>query len=261
MNTQEQKIGTPEAVDKAWRGACRVLLGRDVGPIDKYSTYLQRFVEGFRTESSALSGKPVSVSGDYGNGAKFISGDEIRQYSSMMEKQPLDINSIKDIDSIVNGLKERTFYSGSDVLGISSEVNESNRVVDSSFVYRAHDVFYSKYIAYTYLSKYSDYIFGCESVGKETHFAIKSFETYEDSRLMECVRVYVSSDCTYSANLENCQNCLFSFNLRSKRKCIGNLELPEAKFSELKAKLLEEIAQILESEGSLPSIVEIIGGD
>ena len=250
----------PESINRAWESACKVMLGRPIGRIDDYDAYLWKNVEPYRLAKSAISGKEVVVTGDYRKGARFISGGEIGEYATMAEGKPLDINALKDIDSIISAIGERIYYSGNDILGNSGEVALSNRVVDSSFIYKAHDVFYSKYVTHTYLSKYSEYIFGCESVGKGTHFAVKSFETYDDSRLFETVRVYESSDIIYSANLEACQNCLFCFNLRSKRRCIGNVELAEGKFHSLKAKLLEDICQTLTSKKTAPSIMEIIGG-
>ena len=247
------------SIDRAWESACKVLLGGSIGGIGQYGSYLQKFVEPFRLAKSSISGRDIVVTGDYGKGARFISGDEIGEYAKVAGSVHLDINRIKDIDSIIGALGEVFCYSGNDVLGNSGSVALSNRVVDSTFIYKAHDIFYSKYVAHTYLSKYSDYIFGCESVGKDTHFAVKSFETYDDSRLWECVRVYESADCTYCANLENCQSCLFCFNLRSKRRCIGNLELPEGKFAGLKEKLQDEIRQTLQAKGTAASIMEIIG--
>ena len=247
-------------IDKAWESSCRVLLGESVGPIGEYEGYLWKNVEKYHPVKSAISGKEVAVTGDYASGAKFISGDEIEEYAKILGGEKLGINDLKDIDSILEAIGERIHYSGNDILGNSGMVAHSNRVVDSTFVYKAHDVFFSKYVAYTYLSKYSEYVFGCESVGKGTHFAIKAFETYEDSRLFECVRVYMSSDIVYSANLENCQSCLFCFNLRSKRRCIGNVELPEDKFAKLKGKLLEDVRETIKSRKTAPSIMEIVGG-
>lgn len=235
------------------------MLGREIGRIGAYEQYLQKFVEPYSVEESAISGKTVVVTGDYEKGSKFISGDELEGYSKMVEKSRLDINSIKDIDSILEALGERFYYSGNDILGNSSQAILSNRVVDSTYVYKSHDVFYSKYVAHTYLSKYSDYIFGGHSIGKGTHFAAKAFETYESSRIWEGVHIYLSQDCTYSSNLENCQNCLFCFNLRSARRCIGNLKLEDGKFAALKEKLQEDIADTLEAKRTAVSIVEIVG--
>lgn len=248
------------SINRAWEGACKAILGESIGEIGRYEKYLQKMVEPYRVEKSCISGKEVAVTGDYAKGSKFISGDEIGEFSKIPGRKAIGINQAKDIDSVIEAIGETACYSGNDVLGNSSQVANSNRVVDSNYVYKAHDVFYSQYVAQTYLSKYSDYVFGCESVGKGTHFAIKSFETYEDVRLFECVRVYESSDCAYGANLENCRNCVFCFNLRSKSRCIGNLELPKEKYEKLKGKLLGEIREKLQKDRAVPSIVEIIGG-
>ena len=249
----------PSFIEKAWASTCRIMLGREIGKIGEYEDYLWKFTEQYNMEKSALSGKTVVVTGDYEKGSKFISGDELEGYSKLMEKNRLDINAIKDIDSILDALSERFYYSGNDVLGNSSNAVLSNRVVDSTYIYKSHDVFYSKYVAYTYLSKYSEYTFGGHSVGKGTHFVVKGFETYESSRVWEGVHVYLSQDILYSANIENCQNCLFCFNLRSKRRCIGNLELPQDKFAALKEKLQGEIADTLQKNRTATSIVEIVG--
>lgn len=249
------------SVNKAWESTFKIMLGRSIGPIDDYEAYLQKFVDPYRLEKSAISGKTVVVTGDYGAGARFISGDEIGEYAKAVGNSRLDINQIKDMDSVIGAIGERICYSGSDILGNSGQVALSNRVVDSTFVYKAHDVFYSKYVAYTYLSKYSEYIFGGHSVGKGTHFGAKIFETYESSRIWEGVHIYLSQDIIYSSNMENCQNCLFCFNLRSKRRCIGNLELPADKFAALKEKLQSEIAETLRAKRTAKSIVEIVGRD
>jgi hypothetical protein len=254
-----EKQQAPMFIEKAWQSTCRIMLGREIGPIGAYEQYLWRFVDPYHIEKSAISGKAVVVTGDYEKGSKFISGDELEGYSKLVEKQRLDVNSIKDIDSILEALGEQFYYSGNDILGNSGQAVLSNRVVDSTYVYKAHDVFYSKYVAQTYLSKYSDYIFGGHSIGKGTHFAAKAFETYESSRIWEGVHIYLSQDCIYSANMENCQNCLFCFNLRSARRCIGNLELPAEKFALLKEKLQADIADTLEAKRTAPSIVEIVG--
>jgi hypothetical protein len=247
-------------MERAWENTCKVLLGAGIGPLGRFEGYLWKNVEPFHLAKSEISGKEVVVTGNYAKGARFISGEEMEQYARRMGRVKLGINDLKDIDSIARAFGEEICYSGNDILGKSGMVDSSNRVVDSTFVYNAHDVFYSKYVAYTYLSKYSEYIFGCESVGKGTRFAVKAFETYDDSRLFECVRVYESSDIVYSANLENCQSCLFCFNLRSKRRCIGNNELPGAQFSSLKEKLLEDVRGTLKSKKDAPSIMEIVGG-
>ncbi|HQT45059.1 MAG TPA: hypothetical protein PLO51_03715, partial [Candidatus Micrarchaeota archaeon] len=54
--------------------------------------------------------------------------------------------------------------------------------------------------------------------------------------------------------------CMFCFNVRSRRHSIGNLELPKDKYLAIKQKLMAELAQGLEKNHELPSLLEIVGG-
>ena len=74
------------------------------------------------------------------------------------------------------------------------------------------------------------------------------------------MRVYMSSDCYYSANCENCSDCMFSFNLRNKRHTVGNVQLPREKYLGLKKKLVGEILGELLPRKRVISIAEILGG-
>lgn len=245
-------------LNEEWNKTCKVLLGEEIGDIKPYVPYLQKFVEPVGAGKSGFSGKEIAISGSYPNNAKFMAGDELAQYEKMLGKEQMDINQIKDIDSITEAMKEKTYYAGDVHLGNSSNVTLSNHIIDSSFIHHSHEVGYSRYVAYAHFTRFSERVFGSTFVSK-TKFCIKNYETFEDVRIMETVRTYHSSDCYYTSNCENCQNCLFSFNLRNKRNCIGNLELPQDKFTSLKEKLVGDIRQTLESKKNLKSIVEIIG--
>ena len=247
-------------IDKAWASACRAILDGEICPVRELEGYLTRYGEPCHAEKSAISGKPVTVFGSYPKGTRFLLDEEMPQYMERAAKAKLDINSIKDIDSASQALSEISMYAGNIVLGKSGYTARSTRIVDSTFVYQSSDVIYSKYVAYTQIAKYAESVFGCASAGKHTKFAIASAETFEANRIFECYYLYSSSDCAYSANLENCQECMFSFNLRGKRRCIGNLELPREKYSELRAKLLSEARSDLKEKHAAPSIFDIIAG-
>lgn len=245
-------------INKQWKETCRILLGQEIGGIDEYSSYLQKFVPLVRIENSILSGKDVAVGQEYGEKARFNSGDEMEQYQKMLEKKKLDINQIKDLDSIVEAMQERICYAGNIHLGKSTNIQQSNRLIDSTSVHNSTDVFYSQHVASSNLIRYCEYIFGSMDVAK-TKFAIRGFEAFESSRMFEVVRVYHSSDCYYTVNLDGCHNCMFCFNVRNKRNCIGNLELPTDKFNSIKKKLIEDIRTTLGSKKHAISVIEIVG--
>jgi hypothetical protein len=247
-----------EKLENAWASTCRTILGGEIGPLKAYEAYLQKYVPPVRFSKSELSGKKVAFTGDYPEGVKAISNDEMAEYQEVLLNSKLDINEIKDIDSILNSVSEKLYYTGNTILGKSREVSGSNRVIDSHYVYNSHEIFRSQYVAYSYIMNHSRYMFGTQSVG-EADFGIQCHEVWRTSPMMECLIVYNSSYCLYSANLDNCTDCIFCFNLRSARRCIGNLELSREKYNHLKAKLQEDIRTTLESKKELPIIMEIIG--
>jgi len=245
-------------INSAFKSTCKTLLGGEIGELREYEKYLQKYVEPVKKTKSAISGKDVYFTHNYADGTRFISNDEMGEYAKIIAKAKLDVNEIKDIDSIVSAIGEKVYYSGNILLGKSSDANVANRLVDSSVINKSHDVFYSKFVSHSYLVKYAEYVFGSVSIGKGMNSCIKCFETYDDSRVFECLRVYQSSGCTYSANLEHCQDCMYSFNLRSKRNCIGNLQLEKSEYLGLKEKLLEGIRDELEKKKDIVSIIEIV---
>lgn len=245
-------------LDYAWRSTCKSILGDEIGPLEDYASYLKKYIPPVKISKSELSGKDVAFTGDYPPGIKVISNDEMAQYAEVILEANLNINEIKDIDSILDSVSEKIYYTGNTILGKSSAVSHSNRIVDSQYVYDSHEIFRSQYVAYSYIMNHSKYMFGTQSVG-EAEFGIQCHEIWRTAPTMECLLVYNSSFCIYSANLDNCTDCLFSFNLRSKRRCIGNLELPQDKYNSLKEKLQEDIRATLDSRKDLPLIMEIIG--
>lgn len=247
-------------INDAWLKTCKVLLGRELGPLEGYAGYLMRHVYPQSHVPSALSGRTVSVSDqEFCKGARFMSHDEMSEYPRLVSSMPLHINEIKDIDSAVSALGERFYYCGDMVLGNSSNVRMSDRCTNASCIYRSREVYDGKFVAYTSLTRFSDYVFGGNAVG-ESSFSIKGYETFRHTRCMETIRTYNSGDCYFTASLDGCTNCMFSFNLRNRSYCVGNLQLPKDRYAELKSKLVGEIADTLEARKVMSGIVELLSG-
>ncbi|MFA5077772.1 MAG: hypothetical protein WC488_05095, partial [Candidatus Micrarchaeia archaeon] len=223
-----------------------------------YERYLRRYVGGVEVKKSALSGKDVFIDArNIYDGAKFMSYYEMKEYEKRTRTLPLDVNDIKDLDSLVQAISERAYYGGNIVLGNSKEVSESSRCTDSSSVHGSYDIFNGKYIGYCCAVRFGEYIFGCNWVG-ETKFCISGHETYKDVRCLEMMRFYWCSDCYYCSSVEACTNCMFSFNLRNKSYMVGNVQLQKDEYAKLKDKLVGEMRETLRAKKALPSIIDII---
>ncbi len=247
-----------DEINGAWNKTCKILLGGEIGELSSFESHLMRYVTPISIKKSAISGLEVAVQdSSFCKSSRFISNSESEIASPVSASNPLDINSIKDLDSILEALAGRVYYSGNIVLGNSSDVSHSNRCVNSSHVYASSDVYDSEYIAYSSITRYMKYTFGADTVAEST-FMIGGFNTTHDTRCFEVNQTFYSSDCYYVANLEACNECMFSFNLRNASYCIGNLTLPKPEYEKIKAKLLEDIRSTLASKKKAQRIIDFL---
>lgn len=249
-------------LNRAWKSTCKVILGEEIGELSEYEKWLTRYLEPSGTKKSAISGKGVVVSSDdFCQSAKFLSLDEVDQYMKTIGNGKFNINDVKDLDSIIEATREKAYYTGNIVLGNSLHVDSVNRCINSSFVYKTQDVYDCKYIAYSSVLRFAEYIFGSSGIGEGCKFNIKIFETYKNVRCMETIRNYVASDCYFTGSMENCGNCMFSFNQRNKNCMIGNYQFAPDEYHKLKEKLVEDIRETLKAKKMVPSLIDIINGD
>ncbi|MFA6214202.1 MAG: hypothetical protein WC717_02895 [Candidatus Micrarchaeia archaeon] len=249
---------TLDFLDRHWRSTCKVIFGREVGALEQYEKWLLEYADPLTAKKSSIGGKDVQFYvSDYAKGAKYAAFDEV------WEKQgfaPLNLNEIKDMDSLISAVQERACYTGSVILGNSKFVEKSSNITDSFYVYKSGYVVDCEGVAYSSIAKLSKDIFGSNALAESRHLIKCSTVGHKISR---CFEVWVgesSSDCHYSHNLSFCNDCIFCFNLVSKRNAIGNLELPKGKYLQLKAKLVAAMADELERKKQLPSLIEIAAG-
>jgi len=247
-------------LNKAWKATCKAVLKDDIGNLLDYQDYLRRYTDPMELKRSSLSGAGVTISsGCFSKDARFISNSEIPEYDRKLAAMPLDINSIKDIDSVIEATSERAYYAGNIVLGNSAHVVRSHRVVNANYALECQDVYDAKYVAYATSMRFLEYFFG-GGVGSTSQFCIKTQENYRMVRCMETVHINVAADCYFSASLEHCSDCMFSFNQRSRQFLIGNLQLQKDSYMTLKDKLLAEIRDTLQRDKSVVSIADLMGG-
>ncbi|MFA6214754.1 MAG: hypothetical protein WC717_05765, partial [Candidatus Micrarchaeia archaeon] len=248
-NTLEGKL------DSSWRSACRIVLGREIGPLAKYRGWLGENLPGKARRKSHVSGNGVSVAFDaFPPKARFVSSDELQ----LNKGYGVSINDMKDIDSLLSALSEECEYAGNRHLGNSAFVEASDIVLDSQYVRNSSNVEESQYVDSSFMvRKGSKYIFGCGALG-DGEFLIRVTDAYGQKRSFESSMVGFSSDCHFCHNVLGSREMMFCFGQRNKSHCIGNTPLPREKYLEIKRKILSEVAERLEKEGSFPALNELV---
>ena len=240
-------------LEQAFQSTSKVIFGEEIGSLREFAPYFEEMMFPYRMKRSYLSGKPVMVSNAfYPEGAKFISQEEI----PLVKFPALNINEIKDTDSLFAAASERAVFCGNKLFGRNTNMSDVDNCVDCSSISHGHSLYNVKYGAYASTLRESEYVFGvcgfpktqfgmrmCDGVG-----ANRCFETYYGTNL---------ADMYYSFNCVGCSNCIFAFNLHAKRHVIGNLELPKDEFLRLKKKLVSEMADELKRKKRLFSVADI----
>ena len=247
-----------EVLEKRWLALCRTLFGAEACRLEECSAWLKEFIEPISYKKSSLSGKEViSAPTAYCDGAYWQSFEEV---NFSRKFTPLNINEIKDIDSVLAAISERLYYSGNIVFGKSGNVEQSSNLNDSYYLYNVGRHGNSKYIAYCTIGRWNEDCFGCNGIG-ESSFCVKCSRALRNTRCFEALMCQNFSDCYYSAGLDGCLECMFSFNIQSRKYSIGNLELETSKYRRIKEKLKAEMLEKLTKEKKLPSLVLIASMD
>ncbi|VVB57602.1 Uncharacterised protein [uncultured archaeon] len=241
-------------LDRQWRSVCKVVLGEDIGPMEDYAGWLRYGNEPITPRHSVLSGRElVSSPPHYAPGGKWMAFDET-DFNKKFE--PVGLNQMKDIDSLVEAVQERLFYAGNIYFGQSGFIENSSNINDSFYVYNTASFGNSKHLAYSRIGRHDEACFGCHAIDNSSH-CLKCTRSFKNTRSFELWMSQNCSACYYSFGLENVNDALFCFNLRNKRNAIGNLELAPDKFRSLKSKLLSEVLESLKSSRSAPTLLDI----
>ena len=247
---------TLDSLNAGWKSVCKTVLGQQVGDLDNFSAYLAQNTKPLLKEKSDFSKKDIYTASIYSKGSNFATYDDKPE----LGKIKLDVNSLNDLDSILERLAEISWYCGNKVLGKSSNCEQVDNITDSHYVYNSHEILTSNYIAHSELMINCKYLFGCVSNG-ETQYGIKVSESFRSTRLFESTLMLNSSDMYYCYYARGCADCMFSFNQHSKRRLIGNNQLDAGKYKQYKAELLEQVSSNLKSKKEVLGIAQIMGAE
>lgn len=241
-------------VNEAFQSTFKIIFGECNVEMDELKEYLWKYHWPLDKRTSSISGKDTFLSDwRYCKDAKVISQDEI-DFKKKFE--PLNVNEMKDIDSIIEALKDRIYYTGNKIFGTSQLIKNSDNCVDSYDVYNSHNVYACRQVGYcTYARDGCVCVFGT-AYFRRSKYLIRCVLADMLTRCFETHSSLNSSDLFFCHSCFGCNHAMFSFNIRSKRYCIGNLELPKDKYSSIRKKLIDESREYIEKNKTFYSILD-----
>lgn len=242
-----------EKLENSFKSTSRILLGGEIGELNEFKNYLLEMIEKPLIVRSTNTQKEIYLSRPYySKDANFI------ELENILEKPPnLNINEIKDMDSLLSSLKENLHYCGNHIIGNSSNVENSDSCVDGMYILNSHQVMGGKHIAYSHGIRKGEFVFGSAWSG-DVGFLMRCQGLFYSKNCFDSYLSIKSRNLYCSFNCRSCTETIFSFNQIAKRYLIGNLELPIDKYNSLKQKLLSEIRENLESKKYFPSIFDLV---
>ncbi|MFH1306052.1 MAG: hypothetical protein ABIH83_00140 [Candidatus Micrarchaeota archaeon] len=243
-----------EEVNKAFQETFKIIFGECNLELDELKEYLvsQHYMP-LSIKKSKVSGKEVFLCNNkYSKDSNFISQDEL----SLQKPEPLDINQIKDLDSIIESLRENFNYCGNKLFGRCANIERCDNCTDSINLYNCHTILNSKNLAYCeYVRDNSENAFGSAHFLRG-RFLLRFIGGDNSSRCFETSTAVNCSDIYFSYQCINCSETMFSFNVRSKKYCIGNTALERDKYLSIKKKLLAEMREYIEKHKRFYSIYD-----
>ncbi|VVB58515.1 Uncharacterised protein [Candidatus Anstonella stagnisolia] len=244
----EEKSTDMKPIENAFSKTCEVVLGKKLGGLANYSGWLEGHSKGLRTCRSVASGKPV-YQGCYAHYSDIPQDRllvekealELLKVSKLEEKDVLGIN-LENAHEIIGKIAYVSidYHDGTNV-----NIIECPTYGYSSHVLRTFPVVYTKYTAYTFWARSSEYVFG----GGQLFDSNFCMNCYNSNRLQRCLEVDSSRDCSdlyFSHNCENVRDSMFCFNAKNLQNAVGNAQLGKEKYAPLKEKIVGEMRAELE---------------
>ncbi|MEW6529187.1 MAG: hypothetical protein AB1391_04820 [Candidatus Micrarchaeota archaeon] len=240
-----------EETENAWRSTSRIVLGKELQDMDKYSDWLSKNVDFYdiATEQSPITGANVYIA------KKYWKLENLTEVFVGMEKEQLNLLHLdkavlsKSFLEIAKSAKRIAFislYCSEKCINLDVPIVCINAINS----YKTIMSVLSKNVAFSFWPRESTNIFG-SSVVFSSAFCINAHYVQDVTRTFEVDMAVNSSDIYFCHNVEGLSDGMFCFNAKSMRNAIGNVEYSKDDYAKLKGNLLRQISEELEKTKKL----------
>ena len=239
----------PDAVEAAFASATRMLFGKALSPMRKYSAWLSSRVPAGKSVKSAL-----------GSGSAYI--PDYAFFREIPERRAVSFESMGaaageaiqkpagSFEAIAAGLGSFAYFVPTFEEGRNIGIENVAGCIDCLNVRDSFDPFTTKNSAHCFSVMGSEAIFGTYRVVKSA-FSLHCYNCVGMKRCFEMDGCKNCNDSMFCHNCEGMDNCMFCFNAKNLRYAIGNLELGKEKYPEARKRIVGRILGELEAGGGL----------
>ncbi len=235
-------------IEKAFQTTTALLLGKKLEHLDDYGQWLGKNVRGKVTKKkSKISNENVCIPSVkffdlYGDYVVTISEALKLGQNTRLEKNEVDLLTLATASKTLTKIK---LTSPEVIYGENIGTQESACYGPSQYCYKVTFTWFSKYIAYTFWARDSEYLFGCSNVAGGSGFSIKCYSSTKITRCFEVNDSHNCSDCYFCHNCEGLTESMFCFNTKGKRYAIGNVEVGKENYLKIKKLLQNQLFEEL----------------
>ncbi len=230
------------AIEDAFSATTKLVFEKPYGNIDKFGKWLGQYAGRLEKSSSSASDRPLLAfykCTDICPTHRLVTQAEAFALGEKLRMSEKEVESLA-LSNVPEAISRIAFFSSQWDSGKLRNIIESVWNFDSSNCYRAMVDINSKYCAYCYWPRDSEYMFG----GNEVRDSTFCINCYHSAKLQRCFEVDSSrgcSDCFFCHNCENVHDSMFCFNVKNLKNAIANVELPRERYLEIKKRVLAEL--------------------
>ncbi len=246
-------------IEESFALTTKLLLGKPLEPIEKYSEWLQERIPMAKTAKSSL-GKGTAYLPDY-SFFPLIPKDKTASLEEFAEAGKRRITEAEEgisLAGLASFLQKSALFVPNYAEGSNINVHDLTGNFNCINVSNSFDPFDTKNSAYIFSTIYSEGLFGCYRI-ISSKFLIHCYNVSNLNRCLEMDCAKNCSDSMFCHNVEGLTDCMFCFNLKGKRYAIANVEVGKEKYMQVNEKVLSELVLTLEKQGRLPlGIYEVL---
>jgi hypothetical protein len=253
----------PKSVERAFASCCRVVLGKEMGPPEKYAAWLTEKTMKCR-KVRGMFGSPTYSTRLPTIGkvpAARLAALEEALASAQKMKISLNDGESPALSEIASRAGKVAVFTCEKRDGQNLEISETPAAADSTSVHRLWYSFMSSLSGYSTLVTESKYIFGGYYRTLNCEFLLNCYSLTQCSKCLETDSSFKCRSCYFCHNCENVEEGILCFNLKGARYAVLNQQVSREEYMRVKKMLLDYVNKELAEKGELTRSIFALSGN
>ena len=252
VQNEAMVVTTRTRLGEAFRAATRLIFGKELSPVDRYSKFLSGHVEPIRKVRTPF-GNDAWYSDYIWNWKVPKSRMVCHEEGDEAAKQHIELPDTGDVNlaEVMKKTGVIAFYAIDMSFGNNANNAQNPIEYGSTDCYKVSDSTYSKKCGYCTHVQKCEGVFGSSILMADSSFSLRCHDCVKVSACLDMDSCKNCFRCMFCHNCEGLNDCMFCFNVKNRKYAIGNAEVGREKYMEVRKMVVEELLTRLEKEGDI----------